>query len=249
MQPVRVQILGVPVDCVDMDTALATVDSMVANNEKGSVIAVNSDKIMKVRRDRALMPYLNSTRLLIPDGIGVVYAARYLGLCQMGRVAGADLMPAICELAARRGYRVFLFGGRKEVNQKTAEVLQSRYSELQIAGNQDGYVKDEDMPDLVERINAARTDILFIALGSPRQEEWLTKYLPDLNIKVCQGVGGTFDVISGFVKRAPLFFQRLNVEWLYRVIAQPSKIPRGLVNIWFGFHVLASRFFSGVGRG
>ena len=226
IKPKRIEVLGVPVDTVNMEGALAVVEAMLCGDKAETVIAVNPEKIIKAQTDPALLGRLRNAGLLIPDGIGVVVAARILGLARMERVPGSELMPAICERAALKGYKVFLFGASSETNMRAVEVLRERYPEIQIMGYQDGYVKDQDMMQLIEQINASQAEILFIALGSPKQELWMEKYLPQLKIKVCQGVGGTFDVIAGHVKRAPLVFRKMHLEWFYRLASQPKRILR-----------------------
>jgi N-acetylglucosaminyldiphosphoundecaprenol N-acetyl-beta-D-mannosaminyltransferase len=241
MKVQRIEILGVPVDCVDMSMSVAIVDSMLAGEDAKSVIAVNPEKVIKAQSDPLLMRRLRSAGLLIPDGLGVVLAARLLGLGSMERVPGSELMPAICELAADKGYRVFLFGASPEVNKRTREVLSDMYPGIQIVGNQDGYIPDEGMPGLIERINTLRAQILFIALGSPKQELWMEEYLPQLNIRVCQGVGGTFDVIAGHVRRAPLIFRKFHLEWLYRLAANPRRLLRQTALPRFVFQVVKEK--------
>jgi N-acetylglucosaminyldiphosphoundecaprenol N-acetyl-beta-D-mannosaminyltransferase len=211
-----------------MEGAVAVADAWVRNgSEPRTIFAVNPEKVIKAQRDGALMAGLRGSGLLIPDGIGVVAAARLLGLCDMQRVPGAELMPALCEHAARRGYRVFLYGASEEVNAKAAAELQRRYSGLQVAGRQHGYVPDSDMPELVQRINACDAQILFVGLGSPHQELWMDRYLSALMpVRVCQGVGGTFDVLAGHVQRAPELFRRIHLEWLYRLLSQPKRLIR-----------------------
>jgi N-acetylglucosaminyldiphosphoundecaprenol N-acetyl-beta-D-mannosaminyltransferase len=226
MMPKRIEVLGVPVDCVNMSQSLECVDHMMAGNKAEAVIAVNPEKVIKAQGSPVLLARLRQAGLLIPDGIGLVVAARVLGLGRMERVPGSELMPAICERAARKGYRIFLYGAAPDVNRKAREVLAERYPGIQIAGGRDGYVKDDEMPNLVEEINASGAQILFVALGSPRQELWMEKYLPQLNVKVCQGVGGTFDVIAGKVKRAPLIFRKMQLEWFYRLASQPKRLLR-----------------------
>jgi len=226
MRPERIDILGVPVDHVNMDQAVAVVDEMITGERAQSIIAVNPEKIMKCRQDPGLMKQLRSAGLLVPDGIGVVVAARIFGLARMKRVPGSELMPAICELAVNKGYRIFLFGADPEVNEKTRVILLRRYPGIRIVGNRDGYLQDSDMAALVSEINASGADILFLALGSPRQELWMQKYLADTGVKVCQGVGGTFDVIAGKVRRAPAAFRNLHLEWFYRLMSNPRRILR-----------------------
>jgi N-acetylglucosaminyldiphosphoundecaprenol N-acetyl-beta-D-mannosaminyltransferase len=223
MKPKRIEVLGVPVDCVNMRQSVDIVDHMMAGNKAEAVIAVNPDK---AQGDAVLLTRLRQAGLLIPDGIGLVAAARLLGLGSMERVPGSELMPAICEMAAKKGYKVYLFGAASDVNQRAREVLRERFPGILIAGGRDGYVKEEEMPQFIDEINASGAQILFVALGSPRQELWMEKYLPQLNVKVCQGVGGTFDVIAGKVKRAPLAFRKMHLEWFYRLASQPKRLLR-----------------------
>ena len=244
MNSTRVDILDVPVDCVDMRRALEFVDWMIRSKERGAVIAVNPEKVIKAREVPLLRQALQHARLLLPDGIGVVVAARILGLCQLDRVPGSELMPRICELAAQKGYRIFLFGASKNVNQKVSRSLAERYPGLEIVGAQDGYVEEQDMPRLIKSINQSGAQILFVALGSPRQEYWMEKHLPDLDVNVCQGVGGTFDVIAGHVRRAPYIFRRMHLEWFYRLLSDPRRMRRQAVLPKFAFHVLRKRLMG-----
>jgi N-acetylglucosaminyldiphosphoundecaprenol N-acetyl-beta-D-mannosaminyltransferase len=238
MKPGRIELLGVPVDCVNLSQALGVVEEMIQCDRPGTVIAVNPEKVIKARKNPGLLAPLREARLLIPDGIGVVMAARLLGLGRMERVPGSDLMPAICALAARKGYRIFLFGASPEVNRDAMFVLKRRFPGIRIVGGQHGYLKEDEMPDLIDRINASGAEVLFIALGSPRQEAWLARYLPLLKVKVCQGVGGTFDVLSGRVKRAPAVFRRIHLEWLYRLLSEPRRLLRQTALPRFAMRVL-----------
>lgn len=241
MKPKRIEILGVPADCVDMDQALEAVEAMIAGNRPEAIIAVNPEKVIKAQGDALLLAQLRRAGLLIPDGIGVVAAARLLRLGQMARVPGSELMPAICERAAMQGYRLFLFGASPAVNQKAVEVLRLRYPGLLIVGFQHGYIEKKEMPMLIERINASGAEILFVALGSPKQEGWIDDYLPKLHVKVCQGVGGTFDVLAGRVKRAPISFRKLHLEWFYRLLTQPKRLIRQTALPKFAYLVLRQK--------
>ena len=242
MKPKRVEILGVPVDCLTMTTVLDIVDSLIRGDKPGAIMAVNPEKVIAAREDPIFLKQLQAAELLIPDGIGVVWAAHILGLCHMERVPGSELMPAICERATQKGYKLFLFGARPEVNEQAVAMLRDRYLGIQIVGNHDGYVGAEQMPGLIKEINASGAQILFVALGSPKQERWMAKHLSQLNIKVCQGVGGTFDVIVGTVKRAPAVFLKMNLEWLYRLIAQPTRTSRQTALPKFAYQVLAHKW-------
>jgi N-acetylglucosaminyldiphosphoundecaprenol N-acetyl-beta-D-mannosaminyltransferase len=241
INPTRVEILGVPVDCVTMEQAVHWVEAMLASTQPKNVIAVNPEKVIKANQDPELLKRLQQGGLLIPDGIGVVFAVRLLGLGNLERVPGSELMPRLCERAAKKGYRVFLFGASEEVVSQAALVLRERYPGLNIVGTQHGYVNEEEMPSVITAINDAQADLLFVALGSPKQELWMTRYLPSLKVKVCQGVGGTFDVIAGRVKRAPLVFRVLHLEWFYRLLSQPTRILRQSALPLFAFRVLRKR--------
>lgn len=238
MQPQRVSVLGVPVDAVDMSQAVRAVEHMLRGERAQAVIAVNPEKVIKAQADGALLQRLHSAGLLIPDGIGVVAACRLLGIARMRRVPGSELMPELCALAARRGVPVFLFGASPEVNTKACDVLRARYPGLRIAGSQHGYVDDAQQQAVIEQINASGAEILFVALGSPKQELWMERYLPQLRVKVCQGVGGTFDVLAGRVRRAPWLWRRLHLEWLYRLLSQPRRLLRQSALPQFAIQVL-----------
>ena len=241
----RVSILGVPVDVVDWPQALDAVAALVERSgPPATVIAINPEKVMAAGGDHRLLKQISAAGLLIPDGVGVVWAARFLGLGRMERVPGSEMMPAICALAAVRGYKVFLFGAKEDTNARCGEVLRKTYPGLQIVGRQDGYLNDDAMLELVATINASGAEILFVALGSPRQELWMERYLPLLNIKVCQGVGGTFDVVAGNVKRAPEIFRALNLEWLYRLITNPGRAGRQRVLPVFVWRVVKSKWLA-----
>jgi N-acetylglucosaminyldiphosphoundecaprenol N-acetyl-beta-D-mannosaminyltransferase len=211
---------------VTLESALAWIESQIGSHGRHEILAMNPEKVIQIRTNEKLRQLFTGASLLIPDGIGVVVAARLLSGATMRRVPGCELMPLICSVAARLGTRVFVFGAAKETNETAVAALLRRYPGLNVVGTQDGYLPEEQMPNLVSRINESRADILFVALGSPRQELWMEKYLPQLNVSVCQGIGGTLDVLAGNVMRAPALFRRLNLEWAYRLLAQPKRLLR-----------------------
>jgi len=240
--PRRIELLGVPVDCVTMAQSVDFVeDRVVSGDGCAAVVAVNPEKIMRARVDAALLESLRRAALLIPDGIGAVWGARLLANAEIGRVPGAELMPAICARAAEKGFSVFLFGAQETVNAKAAEILPARFPGLRIAGRRNGYVDADAMPALIDEINQSGADVLFIALGSPRQEEWIDQNIGSLRVKAIQGVGGTFDVIAGHVQRAPAVFRRLNLEWFYRLLREPKRLWRQRVLLFFALAIIAER--------
>lgn len=244
----RLKILNLWVDPVTMDRALDRVESFVENGSRPhAVFAVNPEKNFSVPDDPALHDIFRDADLLIPDGIGVVLAARLLYGARLKRVPGVELMENICQLSASRGYGIFLYGARESVNARSASILQERYPGLQVVGRSSGYVTEAEMPALIDRINASGARILFLALGSPRQEKWFARHGASLeNVRVCQGIGGTLDTIAGTVKRAPVVWCRLNAEWLYRLVKEPRRIGRQRVLPLFAWRVFRTVLFGGV---
>ncbi len=245
----RTSILGTPVDCVDMVLALQSIDEYIQEaKQPGTVLAVNPEKVYALRENQFLKDFFTKATILIPDGIGIVMAMRLQGHAAT-RVPGADLMTEICALASKHGYRIFIYGAKEEINRGAVERLNTIYPSLQIVGRANGYIFEEDMHKLISQINESKADILFVALGSPRQEEWMYKYLQQLStVRICQGVGGTLDTIVGNVKRAPRFMQRLNLEWFYRLIQQPTRAKRQLKLISFVWEVSSDFIRSKFGR-
>ncbi len=225
-RPDRIEILGTPVDVVDGESCVVIVDSCIDQGKNCFIVAVNPEKIVRARKNKALFNALCASTILIPDGIGVVIAARLLGLADMKRLAGADLMVRLCAHAARKGYGVFLLGASEDVNQRASEALLRQYPTLNIVGRQHGYISDEDMPTIVEGVQRSGAQILFLALGTPKQEILLHRYFMEAGVPVCQCVGGTLDVLAGRVDRAPAIFRRLGLEWAYRLMRQPSRALR-----------------------
>jgi N-acetylglucosaminyldiphosphoundecaprenol N-acetyl-beta-D-mannosaminyltransferase len=243
--PERVDVLGVPVDVVDMAGAVALADRAIRSGaENMYALAVNPEKVIALLRDRALAGFYARAGLLVPDGIGVVWAARLLGDVRMTRVTGADLMQELCALAARRSYPVYLYGAKEEVSAAAEIRLRARLPALRVAGRANGYVPAEGMDDLVARINDSGAKLLFVALGSPRQERWIARYSPRLRVNVIQGIGGTLDTIAGNVRRAPRSWQRAHLEWMYRLLDDPRRLRRQSALAVFAWKVLMEKLAS-----
>lgn len=237
----RLKILNIWVDPLTMEQALDRVTQFVQQGScPHAVFAANPEKNYSVPQDPELHEIFRNADLLVPDGIGVVLAARLLFRAHLSRVPGVELMEQICRLSAEKGFRIFLYGAREEVNREAEVVLKLRYPGLVVAGRSSGFVTEEQMPELIRNINESHADILFIGLGSPRQEKWYATYRDQLStVRVCQGIGGTLDAITGNVKRAPAFWCRLNLEWLYRLLKEPSRLKRQKVLPLFAFQVLS----------
>lgn len=218
--------LGVPLARIDMEGALAQVDQFVAERSPHMVVTSDSPSIVRTRDDPEYQELVRGADMVTADGRGVVWMARVLGLPVTERVSGVDMVQRICERAGERNYRVYLLGAQPGVAEEAAHVLESRCPGLQVAGTHHGYFTPEEEPAVVQAVADARPDILFVALGAPRQEKWIRGHQAELQVPVAIGVGGSFDVIAGRVKRAPKWMQRVGLEWLYRVLREPSRLPR-----------------------
>lgn len=240
--------MGAPVDVLTFDGAVAAARDMALKREKpGFVVAINPEKVMTARGNRELMRFIRRADLAIPDGIGVVCAAKTLFGEKLERVPGADLMQELCRISGKEGIKIFLFGAKEEASAAAVRKLRERYPDVMIVGRENGYLPEDRYDELVERVNASGANALFLALGSPKQERWAQRYGASLNVGLCMGIGGTLDTIAGTVKRAPLSWQKLRVEWLYRLIRQPSRFWRQRRIFIFGAWVLVLKL-TGYGR-
>ncbi|NPV45753.1 MAG: WecB/TagA/CpsF family glycosyltransferase [Armatimonadetes bacterium] len=221
-----VNVLGVRVDRVTMDQAMARVEQFIREDRPHMIVTSDAIGVMKAQHDGELRAIINEADLVTADGAGVILAARLLGLPLDARVSGCDMVSEICRVAARMGRSVYLLGAAPGVAEKAAEKLKQQVPNLIVAGCHDGYFTAEEEPLIVADIAARRPAALFVALGIPRQERWIKAHLQELGVPVCIGVGGSFDVISGLKRRAPLWMQRCGLEWLYRVAKEPSRLPR-----------------------
>jgi len=235
----RQRVFGVPVDIITVKDILDKIDFIIKNDIKhNNIMAVNAEKIMAAQKNGFLLKCLENAKFLIPDGTGATVALKVIHNRKVERIPGADLMHYICAESAKKGYKIFIYGSREEVNKKAVEQLQKLYPGINIVGRCNGYVSLNEMPKLIEQINNSGAQILFVALGSPKQELWISENLTKLNVNICQGIGGTLDTIAGTVKRAPYIFQKLGAEWIYRLLKQPKRIRRH-INIWiFIFKVI-----------
>jgi N-acetylglucosaminyldiphosphoundecaprenol N-acetyl-beta-D-mannosaminyltransferase len=239
----RLRILTIWVDPVTRAEAIRRVSDILRYGERPhSIFASNPEKSFSVPKDPDLYRVFEQADLLLPDGIGIVWAARLLFGAQLERVPGSEFIEDICRLAAAAGYKIFVYGAAEEVNRNSVEILQERYPGLVVAGRANGYISPEDTPDLIKRINDSQAEILFLALGSPKQEKWYAIYRDSLeHVRIVQGIGGTLDTIGGTVKRAPEVWRRYSAEWLYRLLTEPKRIRRQKVLPLFMLKVLGAK--------
>ncbi len=221
-----VNLLGVPVAAVTMEEALDILEGFISERRTHLVVTSDASSIVRAQEDEEFRRIVQNADLVTPDGIGVVWGARLLGLPVYQRVPGVELMAKLCERAAQKGWKVFLLGAKPGVAEKAAKNLQARYQGLKIVGTHHGYFTPEEEPQVIAKIKEAQPDILFVAFGIPKQEKWIARHIDELQVPICIGVGGSFDVYAGVVKRAPDWVQRLCLEWLYRTIKEPRRLPR-----------------------
>ncbi|WP_313238074.1 WecB/TagA/CpsF family glycosyltransferase [Sporosarcina ureae] len=218
------EILGVSVNTENYDELIPKVFENIEEGKKSLIVAINPEKLMKAKEDPELKALLNRAEFQIPDGIGVILASKLKKGQIRSRVTGIDMMDRVVQEAAARGKRIFLYGAKPGVAEEAAAKLQVMHPNIQIAGVQHGYEKDVQV--VLDTINQAKPDILFVAMGSPKQEQWIEQHRDQLHPVVFQGVGGSFDVLAGNIKRAPAVFQKAGAEWLYRLLLEPSRIKR-----------------------
>lgn len=221
-----VTILGVPIHAVTRAETLAWVTEAVRAREPKQICTPNPEFLMTARRDPAFRDVLRAADLNIPDGVGLLWAARWLGQRLPERVAGSDLVGEIAALAARSGWRLFLLGAAPGVAERAAEVLRARYPGLNVVGTESGSPRPEDADRLIALVTATRPDVLFVAYGAPAQDKWIAAHRQRLNVPVSMGIGGSLDFIAGIAPRAPRWLQRLGLEWLYRLARQPWRARR-----------------------
>ncbi|MEK4406161.1 WecB/TagA/CpsF family glycosyltransferase [Sporosarcina sp. FSL K6-6792] len=232
-------ILGVQVNTENYDELIPKVFRNIEDKKKSLVVAINPEKLMKAKEDPGLKALLNRAEFQIPDGIGVIIASKLKKGSISSRITGIDMMDRIVREAARTGRTVFLYGAKPGVANKAAQQLKQTYPNLIVTGTQDGY--ESDTSKVLETINKAKPDILFVAMGSPKQEQWIEQHRDNLYPTLYQGVGGSFDVLAGNVKRAPAAFQRLGAEWLYRLLKEPSRLKRQMNLPKFLFEVFKQK--------
>ncbi|QDP41595.1 WecB/TagA/CpsF family glycosyltransferase [Radiobacillus deserti] len=219
-------ILGVHVSNETYDSIKKQLFQHMEDNKQSFIVAVNPEKIIKASQDSSLKELINGADYQIPDGVGVLIASKLQGGSITNRITGIDLMNVLIEEASIRAKKVFFYGGKPGIAEAAKQKLLEKYPSLIVSGVMDGYVKDNQQ--IIDTINAADPDILFVALGSPKQEEWIRDNRSKLNVSVFQGVGGSFDVFAGNIKRAPAFFRRFGLEWLYRLLKEPWRLKRQL---------------------
>ncbi len=228
MSEERIKILGVPVDMVNFDSALSRFKEFIESDGVSLIVTPNSEIVVNATKNEELQRAIQSAEMVIPDGIGLVYASKILGHPLEERVTGIDFLGKSLAYLAETGKSVFLFGSKPGIAEKAGAKMEEAYPGLKVVGTRNGYFKPEEEEEIIAEINAAKPDLLCVALGSPKQELFVLKYKERLTAKAAIGIGGSLDVWSGELKRAPEFYRNHGLEWLYRFIQEPTRYKRML---------------------
>lgn len=223
-----VRILGIPIDRVTKKEAGQITERLIKESNKTCqmIFAPNTEFIMYAQKDEEYYKLLNKSRLSTPDSIGVIIAGKLQHKPFKERIPGQAYFREIIELSNKKGYSVYLLGGEPGIPEKTKENLEKIYPNVNIIGTHHGYFSKEEEKEVIEEINKLQPNVLFVALGAPKQEKWIEEHRQELKVDVAAGQGGTYDYEAGKIKRAPVWIQKIGMEWLWRLVLQPSRIIR-----------------------
>ena len=243
------KILGLGIHAATMDQALDAIDDAIQAKQRLMIGVVNAAKIVNMRKSKELWDDVSGSDLVLADGMSVVHASRILRSALPERVAGIDLMTGLLERGNKAGYRVYCLGATEEVSRQVEAQFNEAYPGVQIVGRRNGYFSDDEEEAIAQDIAKRDVDVLFVAITSPKKERFMAKWSEQLNTTVVHGVGGSFDVVAGKVERAPAIWQRMGLEWLYRVKQEPGRLwKRYLVTNLAFMRMVGSAWFRGLGR-
>ena len=239
----KCQVLGVNFDNITMGEAVCRAKSMLSGNRAYYIVTPNTEIVWRCRSDAVLEQAIREADMVLPDGIGVIYAAQILGTPLRERVPGIDFISEVFSQIAHTDTKVYLLGAKPGIAEQAAQNLRAQYPGLSICGTSDGYFTDDTA--VIDKINASGADILLVCLGFPKQECWMHANAPRLHVKFMAGLGGSLDVFAGVVRRAPKRWQKLGLDWLYRLLENPARIKRMLVLPAFMLAAIKTRLVGG----
>ncbi|MCU7867950.1 MAG: WecB/TagA/CpsF family glycosyltransferase [Candidatus Thiodiazotropha sp. (ex Lucinoma borealis)] len=222
----RIKLMGCYIDNLTMEETLCQIERLIRSGECHQHVVVNVDKIVKANKDNKIKEIINTCSLINVDGMPVVWASKVLGVPLKQRVAGIDLFEELMRWSAEEKLNVYLLGAKEEIVLSTKRKYEAIYNHKNIVGYRNGYWSDEDELSVVNHIRDAAPDLLFVAISSPKKEEFLGKYQKIMEVPFAMGVGGTFDVVAGKVRRAPIWMQQSGLEWFYRFLQEPRRMFR-----------------------
>lgn len=234
-------LLGVPINAVTMKETLALIEKTIAERGHLQIGVVNAAKLVNMRHDPVLRQDVLSSDIVLADGAGVVWASRVLGRRLPERVPGIDLMMELLRVGNEKGYSIYCLGATEEISCEVARRISQDYPNVRMAGRRNGYFSEKEEAGVANDIAKSKADILFVAMSSPRKENFLHEWGDKIGVSICHGVGGSFDVYAGKVERAPVTWQKLGLEWLYRVKQEPGRLWRRylVTNLLFVAYVAA----------
>lgn len=235
------EILNVKIDRVTMVEAVKLIERYISLNEKSHIVTINPEFIIEAQKNQSFRHVLNNAKLRLADGIGVVWASKLIGKPLSERVTGVDTVNELARVASENGWSIYFLGAAPGVAEKAALKLLEKYPSLKIAGTYSGSPHPSEEEFICNKINNTKTEILLVAYGSPNQDLWIARNISKLNIKIAIGVGGTFDFIAGVAKRAPLWMQKIGLEWFYRLIREPYRWRRMLALPKFALKVIYNK--------
>lgn len=224
----KIKILGIDINNITLEEAVAFCISRIKNGWHTKVYTPNSEMLVESVRDRSFEEILIKGDLLIPDGVGLLRGARFYGKHFKEKVSGVDLTMLLLEKACEEGFSVFLLGGKEEIVSLAAENIKTRFTGIKLVGYRNGYFDFEEEADVVAEIKSAKADIILVALGMKKQEDFINRNLDETGALLGVGMGGTIDILAGTAVRAPKFFIKYELEWFYRLIRQPRRFFRML---------------------
>lgn len=234
----NINVLGIRIDGLPMSDVLKLISNTIKAKDHLRIVTANPEILFQAEKDTGFRNLINRANLILPDGVGIVWAARVLEGAELDRIAGIDLASEIIAAGDTEGWKVFLLGAAVGVAEEAAIILNRKYRNIRFMAHH-GYFTEEEEEEVIAKIRSFEPDVLLVGLGAPKQEKWLDKY-PDLAC-VNMGVGGTFDVFSGKVERAPGWIRRLGMEWLYRLLSNPSRAKRQKVLPLFVLKILKQK--------
>jgi len=233
------KVLGIDVCVTTYEELKKCIRNDIEQNKKSYIVTVNPEKVIKASKDKSLKKILNGAKYQIPDGVGIIYASKIKKGKIKSRITGIDTMEMICELCNEENFKIFMYGAEEEVIEKAKAKLENKYPNINICGYINGY--ERDTTKIIDNINNSGANVLFVALGSPKQELFISKNINDINCNIWLGVGGSCKVISGKKKRAPRWMRKKGLEWLYRLIKEPKRFFRQTKIISFIFEVILEK--------
>lgn len=225
----KIDVLGVKFDNVDMQEAIEKCKEFISGPNSNLIVTPNPEIVMSAKENEDFKNIINNASLVIPDGIGIIKAANILNTPLKERVAGFDLICNLLELYKDGSCTFYFWGSKPGIAELAKQKLEEKYPNIKIVGVDDGYFDDNKKMEIIEKIRTLKPDILLVGTGAPKQEKIINELLPENIFKIGIGCGGSIDVLSGTVKRAPKLFIKLHIEWAWRLIKQPSRIGRMMV--------------------